>query len=85
MQISAANLLLAAQQPAKAGASAPARQTPFASAMADAKAPAKRLDLPSFDDAGEPVAEKAAAPAVMPSAAPYGAASAPGTKLDIRV
>lgn len=89
MQISAANLLLAAQQqPKPATPNAPAS---FSGAMAAAKAPATRLSLPSFDDAAEAAPAPKAAPAQTPAPAPvrtgepYGAAAVPGAQLDIRV
>lgn len=94
MQISAANLLLAAQQ-AKPAASPRAQGTAFADAMVGAKPAAKPFALPDFDSAQEtadaPRKEPAKAPETRATPAPiargngYAAVAAPGSSLNICV
>ena len=89
MQISAANLLLAAQQPRAANA----RQAggTFAAALgegAPGKATPVQFALASFEDetaTAEIKPESPAAPLQTRATGGYQAAAAPGSRLDIRV
>jgi hypothetical protein len=85
MQISASNLLVAAQQPQAAPQQV---QSGFAQILANAKSEAARFEPASFEPASfaTGAAEAGGAkPAPAAQAQPYAPIAAPGTKLDIRI
>jgi len=89
MQISAANLLLAAQQPRAASAGGNAPRAFAATSNESAARPVPTAFAPPDFEAGAPGAKKpseapAAAAPVRPAAG-YAGLAAPGSQLDIRV
>jgi hypothetical protein len=86
MQLSAANLLLASQQPARAAAStAPDAQAKFSTALArEGKVETAAFEPIEFKPAA-PTRVAAATPVALPTATGYGEATRLGANIDIRV